>query len=69
MEQELFSFEAWDVKEYETCIMKKDFGVFKKGEKYDNITLCYENGVMETCNEKGEVIKSQKIKLSPVEER
>lgn len=43
-----------------------NFGIFFKGEKYESLGVFYKLGIVEVYNNNGEVIKSQKFKLTPI---
>lgn len=69
MEKEYFTWEDLDSgpNELSTVLIGveciKDFGVFKKGERFCSIFIDYENGIMEGYTEAGDPVNNQKIGL------
>jgi hypothetical protein len=67
-----FKWQGWDqcdilLNFYFTVEFTEDFGVFKKGETFESISVDYSKGLIEAYGEKGEsVIKTQQMKFFPI---
>lgn len=66
-----FTWENWDMQDdlcntYYNVVFNKDFGIIKKGEFFDSITVDYGAGVLEIDNDKDK--RSQKFIAQPINE-
>jgi len=67
-----FKWQGWDQCDilfnfYMGVEFTEDFGVFKKGERFESISVDYSKGIIEAYEENGEsVIKTQKMKFLPI---
>ena len=69
METEYFDWDGWDKLDiaafhFYNCVMKKDFGPLKKGEKYKVIYINYEKGDVEVYVEDDNITKF-KVRMVP----
>lgn len=62
-----FTWESWDI--VETTAMQfyrveweEDFGIFKKGDKHDCMSVSYGEGMIEVWSDDGNVIAKQQFK-------
>ena len=66
------SFEGWDdidtlAFNHYNAEFTEDFGVFKKGQKFDSLMVDFEKGIMEAYDQDGEVLAKQEFKLAPIQ--
>ncbi len=67
-EHDIFKWEGWDQLSEECfvfydVVFLKDFGIFKKDEKYKDVYMSYQEGYIESADDK----KLQKFELVPIE--
>lgn len=71
--RDLFDSDGWDgvdfmFSQFYLVKFKKDFGNFKKGSEHACLAINIVGGVMQSYDENGEVLISQKITIKPIEE-
>lgn len=67
----LFTWNSWDIIDdmcfqYNGVEFISNFGVFKKGEKYEWLVISYESGFIEGPDVDVPNVKTQLFKLSPI---
>ena len=68
-----FTWDGWDkndilCNQYYNVEFTEDFGTFKKGEKFNNLSVDYGAGRIQTWNDEGSVvIKQQYYKAIPID--
>lgn len=64
------SWEGWDPGDQTEIFLGnatflEDFGIFKKGEKYEGLFISYGEGFIEAYDEEGQINKKQNFKAIP----
>lgn len=73
LEMNLFTWEGWDEQDTMSFSFYKvefvrDFGVFRKGEKFPDIFYSFDTGIIEAYGYDGIPVKKQRFTLTPIEE-